>query len=120
MPLLRKPFKEKLRPTPAPEAALEAAPEAALGGVLWRCRTLDTTALEQRITLYRQRGVSVSRSTQAAELQDLRAAFPEYAAVHSHVLHEVLARLDKTLQAFVRRLQRGEKRGFPRFHGTDR
>jgi len=50
--------------------------------------------------LYRQRGVSRSRYAQEAELKDVRAAFPEYAAIHSHshshVLQEVLARLDKT------------------------
>jgi putative transposase len=112
VPPLRKTFKEKLRPTPAQEAAL--------GVVLWRCRTLDNTALEQRITLYRQRGISVSRDTQEAELKDLRAAFPEDAAGHSHVLQDVLARLDKTYQAFFRRVQNGEKPGFPRFHGKDR
>jgi putative transposase len=36
------------------------------------------------------------------------------------VLQEVLARLDKTYQAFFRRVQNGEKPGFPRFHGKDR
>jgi hypothetical protein len=49
----RKTDKEKLRPTPAQERALEQ--------VLWRCRTLDNTALEQRISLYTQRGISVRR-----------------------------------------------------------
>ena len=73
----RKTYKEKLRPTPAQERGLEA--------VLGRCRTLYNTALEQRITLWRQRGVSVRRYQQEAELTDLRAAFPEYAALHSHV-----------------------------------
>jgi putative transposase len=109
---LRKTFKEKLRPTPAQEAALEV--------VLWRCRTLYNTALEQRISLYRQRGISVSRYTQEAELKDLRASYPEYAAIHSHVLQDVLARLDRTYQAFFRRVQHGQKPGFPRFHGKDR
>ena len=32
----------------------------------------------------------------------------------------MLARLDKTYQAFFRRVQRGEKAGFPRFKGRDR
>jgi len=32
----------------------------------------------------------------------------------------VLARLDQTYQAFFRRVQRGEKAGFPRFQGRDR
>jgi putative transposase len=35
-------------------------------------------------------------------------------------LQDVLARLDRTYQAFFRRLQRGDKPGFPRFHGKDR
>jgi Helix-turn-helix domain len=39
---VRKMFKEKLRPTPRQERQLEL--------VLWRCRMLYNTALEQRIT----------------------------------------------------------------------
>lgn len=112
METVRKTYKEKLRPTPTQEEALDA--------VLWRCRTLYNTALEQRITLWKQRGVSPGRFQQEAELKDLRAALPEYAAIHSHVLQDVLARLDRTYQAFVRRLQRGEKAGFPRFKGRGR
>ena len=48
-------------------------------------------------------------------MKDIRAEFPEYAAIHSHVLQDVLARLDKTYQAFFRRVKAGEKAGFPRF-----
>ena len=48
---------------------------------------------------------------QEAELKDLRADMPEYAAIHAHVLQAVLARLDKTYQAFFRRLMAGEKAG---------
>jgi len=55
----RKTYQEKLKPTPIQERQLEAA--------LWRCRTLYNTALEQRISLYRQRGVSLSRYAQEAE-----------------------------------------------------
>jgi putative transposase len=40
--------------------------------------------------------------------------------MHSHVLQDVLARLDKTYQAYFRRLQRGEKAGFPRFKTSNR
>jgi putative transposase len=84
----RKTYKETLRPTPAQERQLEV--------VLWRCRTLYYTALEQRITAWNQRGISVTRYQQEAELKDLRADLPEYAALHSHVLQDVLARLDRT------------------------
>ena len=87
---------------------------------LWRCRDLYNAALEQRITAWQRRHVSISRFEQEAELKDIRAAFPEYEAIHSHVLQDVLARLDRTYQAFFRRLQRGEKAGFPRFKGSNR
>jgi putative transposase len=53
-------------------------------------------------------------------LKGIRAELPEYAAIHSHVLQDALARLDKTYQAFFRRVQRGEKAGFPRFKGRNR
>jgi putative transposase len=109
---VRRTYQEKLKPTPQQERALAA--------ILWRCRRLYNTALEQRITLWRQRGVSLTRYQQEAELKDLRAELPEYASIHSHVLQDVLARLDKTYQAFFRRLSNGEKPGFPRFHGRDR
>ena len=107
-----KTFKEKLRPTPTQERELEV--------VLWRCRTLSNTALEQRITAWQLRHVSISRYEQEAELKAIRAEFPEYAAIHSHVLQDVLARLDRTYQAFFRRLKAGEKPGFPRFKGRNR
>jgi putative transposase len=107
-----KTYKEKLRPTPAQERALEE--------VLWRCRDLYNAALEQRITAWQRRRASISRFEQEAELRDIRAEVPEYAAIHTHVLQDVLARLDKTYQAFFRRVQRGEKAGFPRFKGRNR
>ncbi len=109
---MRKTFKEKLRPTPAQKRALDE--------VLWRCRDLYNTALEQRITAWQRCQVSLSRYEQEAELPAIRAELPEYAAIHSHILQDVLARLDKTYQAFFRRVQRGEKAGFPRFKGRDR
>src|SRR5215470_15494464 len=97
----RKTYKEKLRPTPTQERALER--------VLWHCRTLYNTALEQRITAWQRCHICLTRYQQEAELKDIRAEFAEYAAIHSHVLQDVLARLDKTYQAFFRRVQRGRK-----------
>jgi putative transposase len=108
----RKTYQEKLRPTPTQKRALER--------VLWCCRTLYNTALEQRITAWQRCHISLTRYQQEAELKAIRAELPEYAAIHSHVLQDVLARLDKTYQAFFRRVANGEKPGFPRFHGKDR
>ena len=99
-PTVRKTYIYKLEPTPKQEREL--------GRVLGLCRWLYNTALEQRITLWKHHGVSLSRYQQEAELKDLRAAMPEYAAIHSHVLQDVLARLDKTYQAFFRRVKQEE------------
>jgi putative transposase len=109
---VRKTCKYKLIPTAAQEWELQR--------VLRRCRTLYTTALEQRITAWQRGHVCVSRFEQEAELKAIRGELPEYAAIHSHVLQDVLARLDKTYQAFFRRVQRGERAGVPRFTGRDR
>ncbi len=109
---LRKTYKYKLKPTSEQERRLE--------DILWRCRRLYNTALEQRITLWKQRGVSLCAYTQSAELPDLRATLPDYAAIHSQVLQDVLARLEKTYQAFFRRVKTGQTPGFPRFQGSNR
>src|SRR5215468_8734368 len=111
-PTVRKTYKFKLKPKPEQEREL--------GRVLGLCRALYNTALEQRITAWQPARVSVSRVQQEAELKDIRAEFPEYAAIHSHVVQDVLARLDKTYHAFFRRVHNGEQSGFPRFRGRDR
>ena len=108
----RKPAEEQLRPTPVPERARER--------ILWCCRPLDTRALQQRITAWQRRHGWVTRSQQAAALQAIGADLPAYAASHSPVLHDVLARLDKTSQAFLRRVKNGAQAGFPRCHGKER
>ncbi|HEV2460900.1 MAG TPA: hypothetical protein VGS80_21320, partial [Ktedonobacterales bacterium] len=106
---------EQLRPTPAQQREREVV-------VLWRGRTRSNTALQhcpptlpsntalqQRITLWKQRGVSLARYQQEAELKALRPDYaalrrttPDYAALHSQVLQDVLARLDTPYQAVFR------------------
>ncbi len=108
----RKTFKYKLYPSPEQERVLDT--------VLWRCRVLYNTALEERKTAWERCRVSVSYYQQKAELPDLKAACPEYAEVHSQVLQDVLLRLDRTFQAFFRRVQAGETPGYPRFQGRNR
>ncbi len=109
---LRKAYKYKLKPTPEQVRQFEQT--------LWRCRTLYNTALEQRKVAYERCGVTLSAYQQQAELPDLKTALPEYAAIHSQVLQDVLARLDNAFQAFFRRVRAGEKPGYPRFQGGNR
>ncbi len=110
---IRKSVTYKLRPTPAHAHALEA--------VLWRCRVLDTCALEQRRTWWgRGQGKRASYSQQKAELPDLKAAFPDYVEVNAQVVPDVLLRVARAYQACFRRVQAGESPGYPRFQGPTR
>jgi len=111
-----KTFKYRLMPTPEQERTLEV--------VLWRCRTLYNVALEQRKTWWaRGQGVGATYYQQKRELPDLKAACPEYASIHAHVLQDVILRVERTYQAFFRRVKNGETPkpvGYPRFQGQGR
>jgi putative transposase len=103
---VRKTYQYRLIPTPEQAQALAT--------VLHRCRTLYNVAIEQRKTWWgRGQGIGASYYQQAGELPDLKAAYPEYAQVHSQVLQDVLRRVDKTYQAFFRRIANGENLRIP-------
>src|SRR5260370_37425287 len=100
-PTVRKTCKYKLQPTPQQAAALAET--------LRLCRQLYNCALEQRRTWWgRGQGRAATHAQQEAELPDLKAALPDDAAVHSHVLQDGLTRLDRADQAFFRRVQHVE------------
>jgi putative transposase len=109
---VRKTFKYKLAPTPNQIQALEL--------VLRRCRMLYNTAVEERKAAWERSGVSVTYYQQKAELPDLKAACPEYSEVNAQVLQDVILRVEHTYQAFFRRVQAGEKAGYPRLQGPSR
>ncbi len=66
------------------------------------------------------RRATLSCYTQINELPDLKQAFPAYQELPSHVLQDVLRRLDKTFAAFFRRVENGETPGYPRYKSTSR
>jgi len=85
------------------------------------CQRLYNVALEQRISIYRQKKETISCYSQINQLPELRAEFPEYQDVGSQVLQDVIERLDRAYKAFFRRVKNGNgKAGFPRFRGRDR
>jgi putative transposase len=58
---------------------------------------------------------------QDIRVQDIRAELPAYADLHSHLVQEVLVRLERALQpCFRRRAKAGKKPGYPRFQGRAR
>ncbi|HEV2579406.1 MAG TPA: transposase [Ktedonobacteraceae bacterium] len=110
---VRKTFKYQLRPTPDQERLLDRT--------LMRCRHVYNAALEQRRTWWgRGQGKGATYYQQKAELPDLKAACPEYAEVHAHVLQDVILRVERSYQAFLRRVKNGETPGYPRFQGRVR
>src|SRR5437588_1858700 len=109
---------------------------------LTRCRELYNAALSQRKDAYQQyqrttvlegqertvaatmvAGFSVKPMSffgQKRDLVDIKEERPEYQEIASHVLQDVLHRLDKAFKAFFRRIRHGETPGYPRFKGRNR
>ena len=110
--LTRKALKYRLYPTPKQEQTLLF--------VLRRCRALYNSGLEQRRAFYQMRRKSLGYSAQAAELAEIKAAYPAYQDIYSQVLQDVLRRLDKAFAAFFRRIRNGGTPGYPRFQGQGR
>ncbi|WP_207540767.1 RNA-guided endonuclease InsQ/TnpB family protein [Sabulicella rubraurantiaca] len=89
---------------------------AALLHLLRLHQQLYNAALDQRITAWRRRRVSLSYADQCRELTDLRRECPEFATANCSSQQRTLRRLDIAFQAFFRRVkERGERAGFPRF-----
>ena len=109
---IHKTYKYKLKPTPEQERMLDRT--------LMLCRHIYNAALGERREAYRMRGLSVNYYHQKAELPGLKEAMPEYGAVYSQVLQDVVLRVDRAFQAFFRRAQSGETPGYPRFQGRAR
>jgi putative transposase len=109
---VRKTFKYKLKPTPAQERALDRT--------LMLCHHVYNAAIEERREAWQKGGVSLGYYQQKAELPPIKAEMPEYREVHSQVLQDVVQRVDRTFQAFFRRVKNGETPGYPRFHGRTR
>ena len=108
----RKSFKYKLDPTPEQAEKLD--------WTLWRCRELYNAALEERKEAWRMRQVSLTYYDQQNQLPAIKELRPEYRDIHTHVLQDVVRRLEKAMHAFFRRVKNGEKPGYPRFQSRTR
>ncbi len=106
-------YRFRLSPTPTQEKALEHT--------LDLLRWLYNAALEERREAYRKQGKSITKREQEKEITEIKRDCPEYEEVHTHLLQDVVKRLDTAFQAFFRRLKEGAaKPGFPRFKGRER
>ena len=103
---MRKTFKYRLYPSGNQVQALDQQLSEA-------CR-LYNGALQERRDAYQCAGISLSYYDQANQLKDIRTESACDLANFS-CSQDVLRRVDKTFQAFFRRVKNGEKPGYPRF-----
>jgi putative transposase len=109
---VRKTYQYKLEPTPEQERTLDRT--------RMRCRHVYNAAIGERREAWRMRSISVTYYQQKVELPGIKEEMPEYSAVYSQVLQDVVLRVDRAFQAFFRRLTAGEAPGYPRFQGRNR
>lgn len=104
---MRKTFKYRIYPMKEQEKKILFTLE--------RCRILYNRLLDERKFAYEQERITLTRYDQQNSLPERKLHVPMLKEVHSHVLQDVTARLDKAYKSFFRRVKAGDKPGFPRF-----
>jgi putative transposase len=108
---VRKTYKYRLYPTRKQAALLDAQLAEA-------CR-LYNAALQERREAWNMCKTPITYYQQANQLRDIRAAGDLALANHASC-QDVLRRVDRTFQAFFRRVKHGQKAGYPRFKRVSR
>jgi putative transposase len=109
---MRKTFQYRIYPTKKQLTLLE--------NTLEQCRLMYNHLLEMRKQSWELEKKGLSLYDQQATFKVLKQRVPELNAVYSQVYNEVTRRIELAYQAFFRRVKRGEKPGYPRFHGRGR
>ncbi len=81
---------------------------------------LYNACLQQRIEVWQRRGIGVRYADQAVESKAVRAVDERLASYSFSAEQQVLRRVDKAYSAFVGRIKKGAKPGFPRFRAKAR
>ena len=84
------------------------------------CCEVYNAALDARKSAYRMAGIPLCYEEQCAELSGCKQARPELKEVSSQVLQDVVKRVDLAFEHFFRRVEEGEKPGYPRFRSRVR
>ena len=107
-----KAFVFRLYPSKSQRRRLEAVRET--------CRHFYNDLLRERKDAYEPpRGVD-HQAEQLRKVKVEKDTSPYADDIHSHILQNVVADLDKAFQAFFRRVKAGENPGYPRFKGRNR
>jgi len=79
------------------------------------CCDVYNAALDERKSAYRMAGVSLSYAHQCAELLECKEVRPELGEVPAQVLQDAVKRVDRAYDDYFRRVEEGQKPGYPRF-----
>jgi putative transposase len=82
-------------------------------------RQIYNAALAERISCYQITGASLGYNEQSRHLTEART-LPEVKSHLRTIQQDALERVEEAFKGFFRRVQNGEKPGFPRFKGQDR
>jgi len=107
-----KAFVHRLYPSKSQRRRLEAVRET--------CRHFYNACRRQRKEAYEERGETISKTVQLRKVKVEKATSPYALDIHSHILQNVVADLDKAFEAFFRRVNAGENPGYPRFKTRNR
>ena len=102
-----KAFVYRLYPSKSQRGRLEAVRET--------CRHFYNACRRERKEAYEERGETISKTVQLRKVKVEKATSPYALDIHSHILQNVVADLDKAFEAFFRRVKAGENPGYPRF-----
>ena len=105
-------FVYRLYPSQSQRARLEAVRET--------CRHFYNACRRERKEAYEERGETISQTVQLRKVKVEKATSPYALDIHSHILQNVVADLDKAFEAFFRRVKAGENPGYPRFKVRNR
>lgn len=92
----------------------------ALDALLSQLCELYNMALEQRRNVWRSHRKAINFFDQCKQLTELRAGVEEYRQMPQMIQRDPLKRLQRSFDAFFRRLKSGDKPGYPRFRAFDR
>ena len=92
----------------------------ALHALLRSHQELYNAALQERISAWQKRRLSISYVAQCKSLTEIRSAFPEWRLANCSSQQMTLRRLNKAFSAFFRRIKAGENPGFPRYKSLSR
>ena len=90
-----------------------------LDSLLYIARWLYNSALDERKHAWRLQRKSLNYYDQANQLKEIRQILPEVAELNYSSCQDMLKRLNKSYQAFYRRIKKRGNPGFPRFKGKN-